>query len=214
MRPLAPATQTGCGVWGTTALISQLRASPGHRRRGRTGRPDVLGLKGLQLFFGRGEHRWLDRLFALVQRRHKLGFAGQLVSIEAVEHAVFEKDRELALLQRLALPAEAEHIVPAVAVKNAGEQWCTQEIGNLGARHAGAQGLRLLAGHHIALHDIDLVGRHDAAHAGHRRELVAKTRAGTERDEGYPSEQDPGQAAEPTGRSGRAGEVMMHEYNP
>ena len=72
-------------------------------------------------------------------------------------HVALEEHRQLARLRFQAGALEREHVVPAVVMKQAGEQGRTENFTHLLAAHPRLQGFDLFARDEIALHHFDAV---------------------------------------------------------
>ena len=120
--------------------------------------------KRLQLFGG-GCQRWDGCALVLYLQRLDKGLLGRhIVAVEAFKSVVFEPKRQLAALRRLALALEREHLVPPLGVEDTGQERRAQNVAHLLAAHADLQHLDLLLGEHIALQDVDFVGRQGRDH--------------------------------------------------
>src|SRR5215204_4173918 len=80
------------------------------------------------------------------------GAGGDHVAVEAVQLAVLEVDRELALLALLARTLAPVHVVPAIGVENVGEQRRAERLLDLVLAHARLEQL-----HHVLRDEVALL---------------------------------------------------------
>ena len=121
---------------------------PGSRRGGEL----------LEVFFTGLQDRQFAWSSRLDQASGKLGFAGQIVTFNAVQQIVLEMNREPEILRCNALPLDAECVIPPVSMEQTGDQGCAQHFAHLHPRHAKAQDLSLLLGNEVALHHLGHIG--------------------------------------------------------